>query len=420
MTDRFDDLFRQSSAQIVATLTRILGPRNIALAEEVAQDALVKALQTWPHEGVPENPSAWLIQVAKRGALDVLRRERWLADRADTVAAWIRTQTAPDIPCTGLAGEPVLPEDDRLAMMLLACHPVLTREARVALTLKTVCGLGVGEIARALLSREDAVAQRLVRAKRQLRDADVRFDLEPSEYAARVESVLDVLYLLFNEGYGAHAGDNLFRAELCSEAIRLASLIAADASFATTAVHALLALMLLQAARLPARIGAADHLQRLAEQDRSLWDRSLIDRGLRSLDRAAAGDTLTAFHLEAGIAACHAVAPRYDDTDWARIVDLYDTLVVLKPTPIVALNRAIALSRLHGPRAGIAAIETIADDPLLARYYLLPATLGELASESGDLVRAAEHFRAALACECTGPERRFLQRRLEEVERGGR
>ena len=415
MTD--DINFQRVSAQIVATLTRILGPRHIALAEEVAQDALLKALQTWPHAGVPANPSAWLIQVAKNRALDALRRDQWLADRVDEVAAELSANAGLN-PSSGarLLGEPGMPDDDQLSMMFLACHPVLPREARVALTLKTVCGFGVGEIARAFLAREDTIAQRLVRAKRQLRDADVAFTLAPGEYVGRLESVLDVLYLLFNEGHSAHAGDDLIRGDLCEEAIRLGRLLADEPALATPAVYALLALMHLQAARLPARLGDADEVQRLAEQDRSRWDRSLVDRGLRDLERAASGDTLTIYHVEAGIAACHAAAAHYDDTDWSRIVELYDMLAAIKPTPIVALNRAIALSRLHGPKVGLAAVEAIADDPVLARYYLLPATMGELSRESGDAARAAEFFRAALACECSQPERRFLERKLREVE----
>jgi RNA polymerase sigma-70 factor (ECF subfamily) len=408
--------FPRISAQIVATLTRILGPRHIALAEEVAQDALVKALQTWPHAGTPANPSAWLIQVAKHRALDLLRRDRRLADRADEVAA-VFSAGASSSPSVGvrLRGEPVMPDDDQLAMMFLTCHPLLAREARVALTLKTVCGFGVGEIARAFLAREDTIAQRLVRAKRQLRDADVAFEMRAGEHAERLESVLDVLYLLFNEGYSAHAGDDLIRRELCDEAIRLGRLLAEEPTIATPAVHALLALMHLQAARLSARVDESSEVLRLAEQDRSRWDRTLVDRGLRHLDRAASGDTLTIYHVEAGIAACHVSAAHYDHTDWPRIVELYDMLATMKPTPIVALNRAIALSRLHGPEVGLAAVDSIADDPLLARYYLLPATMGELARESGDAARAAACFRAALACECSQPERRFLERRLDEV-----
>jgi RNA polymerase sigma-70 factor (ECF subfamily) len=409
-----DDLFRRTSGQIVATLTRILGARNLALAEEVAQDALIKALQMWPLEGVPANPSAWLIQVAKHRALDLLRREQWLADRAPMLAALDAVSQAPDADVR-FRGEPSLPDDDQIAMMFLACHPILTREARVALTLKTVCGFGVAEIARALLSRDDAIAQRLVRAKRQLRDADVHFELGPHEYLARLDSVLDAVYLLFNEGYAAHAGDDLIRGELCAEAIRLASVLAGHSTTSTPAVHALLALMLLQAARLPARVGASSDLLRLAEQDRGLWDRQMIARGLVHLDRSADGDTLTPYHVEAGIAVAHATAESYAATDWRRIVELYDALMEINPTPVVSLNRAIALSRWRGARAGLEALSAVVRAGSLREYYLLPATLGELSRECGDIPGAAAHYRAALACRCSEPERRFLERRLAEV-----
>jgi RNA polymerase sigma-70 factor, ECF subfamily len=413
--------FQRASSQIVATLTRILGAHHLALAEEAAQDALVKALQLWPHEGVPDHPTAWLIQVAKNRALDRLRREQRSEPLDDIVAARLTHAVAPDLP--PLRHEAALPEDDELSMMFLACHPTLSREARVALTLKVVCGFGVGEIARAFMSTDDAIAQRLVRAKRQLRDADVAFELTAADYPARLDSVLDVLYLLFNEGYAAHRGDDLVRAELCQEALRLGELLAAAGpkicAAGAPAVHALLALLYLQAARLPARVGDDDQgqtLLRLAEQDRTRWDQAAIVRGLQHLDVASAGDALTVYHLEAGIAACHAVAARYDDTDWANIVDLYDALIAIKPTPIVALNRAIAVSRLRGPRAGLAAVEAIAGDPLLARYYLLHATIGDLALECGDRERAADSFTAALACECSEPERRFLERRVRAAQ----
>jgi RNA polymerase sigma-70 factor, ECF subfamily len=428
-----DVTFQRISAQIVSTLTRILGARHLALAEEAAQDALVKALQLWPHEGVPENPSAWLIQVAKNRALDLLRRDQRLTELdAESGPHAERGAGGSAVPATDgpsasnpaafarLRGEVAFPADDELSMMFLACHPTLSREARVALTLKTVCGFGVREIARAFMSTEDAIAQRLVRAKRRLRDADVAFELTAADYPSRLASVLDVLYLLFNEGYAAHDGDDLVRAELCREAVRLGELLAeagprvcgADAP----AVHALLALMYLQAARLPSRIGDDETLLRLAEQDRARWDASAIARGLRHLDASAAGDALTVYHLEAGIAACHAAAAHYDDTDWGRIVDLYDSLITIKPTPIVALNRAIAVSRRRGPAAGLAAVDAIAGDPVLARYYLLHATIAELALECGDRERAVEAFAAALACECSAPVRRFLEKRVRAME----
>jgi RNA polymerase sigma-70 factor, ECF subfamily len=406
-----DRSFRESFAHIVATLTRVLGPRHVALAEEAAQDALVKALQIWPHEGTPANPSAWLIQVARRRAIDVLRREKRVQELPDPAVLEDAESAAPSTSGARLRGEASAPADDELAMMFLACHPTLSREARVALTLKTVCGFSVAEIARALLSREEAVAQRLVRAKRQLRDGDVRFAIEPREYVERMPSVLDVLYLLFNEGYAAHAGEDLIRHELCAEAIRLVTVLAAHDGLATPAVQALAALMLLQAARFPGRGDGAD-LLRLDEQDRGRWDQTLIAQGLTHLDRAAAGDELSAYHLEAGIAACHAVAPRYEDTDWPRIVDYYDDLLRLKPTPVVALNRAIAISRVSGPRAGIAALAPIADDAALDRYCLLHATMGQFELDAGDREAAADAFRQALGCECSEPERRFLERQL--------
>jgi RNA polymerase sigma-70 factor, ECF subfamily len=404
--------FRHEFAHIVATLTRILGPRHLSLAEEVAQDALIKAMQTWPHDGAPSNPSAWLIQVAKNRAIDAIRRETKHQTQNTSLPSPDSGASALHV---SLRGEPAVPDDDELLMMFLVCHPVLPREGRIALTLKTVCGFGVGEIARALLSREDAVAQRLVRAKRQLRDADVRFTMEPAEYPERLESVLDAIYLLFNEGYAAHGGEDLVREELCGEAIRLVTLVA-DSSLAAPAVHALLALMCLQAARLPARVGAANELLRLSDQDRSRWDGPLLAAGFRALDRASAGDAMTIYHLEAGIAACHAAAPSFDQTDWRRIVELYDLLVGLKPTPIVALNRAIAVAKLEGPRAGLAALQPIADDPVLARYYLLHAAMGELTWQAGDPSRASDDFRKALACECSEPERRFLERRLGTLQ----
>jgi RNA polymerase sigma-70 factor (ECF subfamily) len=411
-----DDLFRQASGRIVATLTRLLGVRHLALAEEAAQDALVKALQIWPFEGVPASPTPWLIQVARNAAIDRLRRDRWLADRATLVAALEAGQRADAAPPVSarLRGEPAV-TDDRLTMLFLTAHPALAADARVALMLKIVCGFGIAEIARALLAGEAAIAQRLVRAKRTLRDRDVALDLTPDEYAARLPSVLDALYLMFNEGYAAHAGDDLVRAELCAEAIRLATLVAGEAALATPAVDALLALMCLQAARLPARVDEASELLRIDEQDRARWDQALIARGLAHLERAAAADEPTPYHLEAGIAACHAVAAPPAATDWARIVDLYDALLAIKPSPIVALNRAIAISRLRGAAAGLAALEPIAGDRALRRYHLLPATLGELWREAGDAARAADCYRDALACECTVPERRFLERRLAEI-----
>jgi RNA polymerase sigma-70 factor (ECF subfamily) len=414
-----DHLFRQHAGRMLATLTRLLGSRNLALAEEVVQEALLTALQQWPFQGVPANPSAWLIQVAKNRALDRLRRDRRFSERERDVIATFESRALPARDAGAQdAARPF--EDDELCMMVMACHPEIPREARVALTLKTVGGFSVAEIARAFLAQESTIAQRLVRVKKLIRDRNIPLDLPvASDMAPRLDSLLEVLYLMFNEGYAAHAGDSLVRHDLVHEAIRLARLLARHSVTDTPKTHALLALMLLHAARIPARSGADRDVFVLEEQDRTAWDRALMADGLRHLDASARGDHISSYHLQAGIAACHAVAPSYAETDWAEILSLYDALLDVEPTPIVALNRAIALSRAHGAAAGLRALAPLQDDPTLSRYYLFHATLGELTSETGDLAASARHYAAALALPSSNPVRRFLQRKLAETGRDG-
>jgi RNA polymerase sigma-70 factor (ECF subfamily) len=412
-----DHLFRHQAGRMIATLTRIFGPRHIDLAEEVVQEALVKALQQWTHRGIPANPTAWLIQVAKNRALDLLRRETSLqAKSAEIVRAFAAQEELVNRRSeTSRSSESL---DDTLGMIFMACHPAIPREGRVALTLKTVGGFGASEIARAFLAKEPTVAQRLVRAKRLIREEGVTFELpSESEMSARLDSVLEVLYLLFNEGYTAHAGENLVRADLVQEALRLCSLVIQHPATDLPKCHALLALMMFQAARLPARVGEGGELSLLAEQNRSLWDRRLIYLGYKHLDRSAHGDEFSEYHLQAAIAACHTAASRYELTDWAEIVRLYDLLVALNPSPVVALNRAVAVAKWRGPEAGIRAIEAIVAHPALQHYYLLPATLGELWSEMGDAKRAADFYRQALNRPCSEPERRFLSKRLEATSK---
>ncbi len=396
MNEVVDHLFRRQAGMMVSTLTRILGPSHLSLAEDVVQEALLTALHQWPHSGVPANPSAWLIQVARNRALDVLRRQASFAAKTPEVARFLSRPPSP-----------VEEVDDQLAMMFLCCHPRIPRDARVALTLKTVGGFGTGEIARAFLIQETAAAQRIVRAKRLIRELDLSFELEglPRE---RLDSVLETLYLLFNEGYSG-AG------EFADEAIRLGRLLARHAATATPAVHALLALFLLQSARGAARIDAQGGLLLLAEQDRSLWDQARISEGLRHLDRSAAGEALTSWHLEAGIAAAHATAPDFASTDWSYIAAQYDRLYALNPSPVVALNRAVAVARCDGPEAGLRAAGAIEHHPALQRYHLLPATLGRLWQETGHRQKAAAYLEKALACECPAPERRFLEQQLAEL-----
>jgi len=404
-----EHLFRHSAGRMVSSLARRLGSARLDLAEEAVQDALVRALHTWPYGGVPREPRAWLFQVAKHRALDLLRREASLRGKLEGEPGPVVNLDAADDGAVG---------DDELAMMFMCCHPSLPSLGRIALTLKTVGGFSVEEIAAAFLAEPAAIAQRLVRAKRQIREQDIPIEIPRSdEVAARLESVLDVLYLFFNEGYSVHGGENLVRAELCGEAIRLAGILAGNRRTDLPPVHALLALMLLQASRLPARVDEAGDLLLLSEQDRARWDQGLIAEGLRHLDRASSGESMTAYHVEAAIAACHAVAPDEASTNWAYVLRLYGELLSLKPSPVVELNRAIALAMVEGPTAGIRAIESIQEHPVLARYYLLPAALGALCLRAGDARRAADYYREALTRPSSTPERRFLEKQLERCTR---
>lgn len=405
-------LFRHQTGQMVATLTRALGARHLELAEEAVQDALVTALQQWPFRGVPDQPAAWLFHVARNRALDRLRREQTAIDKQPVLA---RAQDLAAPPAEAyLASEAPPLDDDQLGMMFMTCHPALPRESRVALTLKIVGGFGVGEIARAFLAQESAVAQRLVRAKRSLRDRRIEFEMPGrQDLAERLDSVLEAIYLIFNEGYIASSGDRPVRDDIAGEAIRLAVLLTKHLSGDVPRAWALLALLLLHAARFSARTGDDGTLFMLRDQDRARWDRQLISAGMRALDRSVAGEVMSRYHVEAGIAACHAAAASWEETDWPQILSLYDTLTAMTPSPVVALNRAIAVSRVHGPRAGIDAIESIAEHPALAAYHLLPAALAELWREAGDPARAAAYYHDALARVRLPAERRFLAARLD-------
>ena len=414
VNERLDHLFRRQSAQLVATLTRALGARHLALAEEAVQDALVTAMQQWPFRGVPDDPAAWMFRVARNRALDRLRHERMADAKAPAIGNAQPASAGGENGGTVLSREMPPLADDQLAMMFLTCHPALPRESRVALTLKIVGGFSVGEIARALLVHESAVAQRLVRAKRLLRDRDIELRApDGNDLTERLDSVLDAIYLLFNEGYAASSGDTLLREDFSAEAIRLTALVVRHPMTAVPRAWALLALLLLHAARFGSRVGSGGELFLLRDQDRTKWDSGLISEGLRALDHAAAGEAISSYHLEAEIAACHALAPAWNDTDWPRILDCYDRLVALTASPVVALNRAIARAQIAGPAAGIAEIEQIRRDPALQRYHLLPAVLAELWRELGEHERAAVHYREALDHARSSPERRFLAARLQ-------
>ncbi|HET6836852.1 MAG TPA: DUF6596 domain-containing protein [Gemmatimonadales bacterium] len=390
-----DAVWRMESAKLIAGLTRIV--QDVGLAEDLAQDALLAALERWPETGIPDKPGAWLMATAKHRAFDQLRRGKMLDRkhvevghelelRQDTAAAEIDAALDDDI------------GDDLLRLMFMACHPVLTTEARVALTLRLLGGLTTAEIARAFLASEPTIAQRIVRAKRTLAEARVAFEVPRGpELAARLSSVLGVLYLVFNEGYSATAGDDWMRPQLCEEALRLGRVLAGLAP-AEPEVHGLIALMEIQASRLRARLGPTGEPVLLLDQDRGRWDQLLIRRGLAALERA--GDLTSTpgpYTVQAAIAACHARARTGEETDWARIAGLYQDLMRLTPSPVVELNRAVAVGMAHGAAAGLEIADRLRSEPALEGYHLLPAVRGDLLGKLGRLDEARLEFeRAAL------------------------
>ena len=404
-----DHLFRQQAGQMVAWLTRVFGPAHLELAEEVVQDALVKALQQWPFTGVPENPAGWLFKVARNGALDVLRRSAFLRARSAEIIRELQERESPIDPA------PPGISDDELRMVFMCCHPDLPEDSRVALSLKTVGGFRYcRNRARVPEQREHhrpAHRARETHAAREshcLRVAGRRSSGRPAD------SVLEVIYLTFNEGYAAHGGEDLVRQDLCREALRLGRIVAASPVGGPPA-DALVALMSFQASRIPARVNAAGEMVLLEEQDRTLWDRALIGLGFAYLNRSASGDRMTTYHVQAAIAAVHAVAPRAEDTDWRRMLTLYDDLHRLNPSPVVALNRAVALARVEGPAAALVEVSRLEQEPALADYYLLPSVKGALLVETGDTRAAARAFREALRRPCSEPEKQFLIARLGAV-----
>jgi RNA polymerase sigma-70 factor (ECF subfamily) len=387
-------VWRMESAKIIAKLTRML--RDVGLAEELAQDALVSALEQWGKTGLPDNPGAWLMATAKNRALDQLRRFK-LLQRKHQLIAQEADLLAGDGPTADDAPEEAI-GDDLLRLMFIACHPVLSTEARVALTLRLLGGLTTAEIAHAFLMPEATIGQRIVRAKRTLTEAHVPFEMpRAEELAARLASVLEVIYLIFNEGYAATAGVEWMRPTLCEEALRLGRILAELAPHEPE-VHGLIALMEIQASRARARVGPAGQPILLLEQDRARWDQLLIRRGLAALERAEGlSGALGPFALQAEIAACHARACKASETDWPRIVAIYDALSQLAPSPVVDLNRAVAVSMAFGPAAGIEIVDSLVSDVRLSEYHLLPSVRGDLLEKLGRYEEARNEFTRAAA-----------------------
>jgi RNA polymerase sigma factor (sigma-70 family) len=407
-----EHLFRRESGRMIATLTRIFGVHNLPLAEDVVQDAFCRALEVWKFRGVPENPSAWLMTTAKNRALDVLRRERTARTFAPELGRLLESEWT-----LATAVEEVFSEhsikDDQLRMMFSCCHPRLREDAQVALVLHILCGFTVDEIASAFVASHSAIEKRITRAKKVLADSKRLFDVESaSEFPARLPAVQRALYLLFNEGYHGASAETAVRADLCREAMRLASMLLEHPLGKIPSSYALAALMCLDASRLPARVDASGELTSLFDQDRSHWDQRLIAEGLELLELSAAGPELTDYHVEAAIASVHARAKRVEDTDWGAIVSMYDTLMNIHPSPIVALNRAIAVAQSEGAERGLEEIALIGDRERLASYPFYFAALGELEFRLGHGDTASEHFRAARALARNPMERRFLDQRI--------
>ena len=399
-------VFRIESPRLIAGLARIV--RDVGAAEELAQEALVTALEKWPETGVPDNPGAWLMATAKNRAIDELRRGKRLERKHEELG---RDMDAERDDAVAIAENAVDDDigDDLLRLIFTSCHPVLATEARVALSLRLLCGLTTPEIARAFLVPEPTIAQRIVRAKRTLAEAQVPFEVpRGAELAPRLASVLEVIYLVFNEGYAATAGDDWMRPALCEDALRLGRILA-ELQPREPEVHGLVALMEIQASRARARRGPTGEPILLLEQNRALWDQMLIRRGLAALERAEAlGGARGPYALQAALAACHARARTADETDWARIVGLYGALGELTPSPIIELNRAVALAMLMGPAAGLAIVDGLRNDPALARYHLLPSVRGDLLMKLGRRDEARAEFERAAALTENVRERKLL------------
>jgi len=409
-----EQLFRHDSGRIVAALTRIFGLDNLALAEDVMQDTFCRAVEVWKLRGLRDNPSAWLMKTAKNRAIDLLRRERTARNLVPELGRSLESEwTLVPTVANFFSAETI--NDDQLRMMFTCCAPELSEDTQVALILYLLCGFSVNEIANSFLSKRSAVEKRIERGKKALASTKQLFDLTDDELPARLSAVHRALYLLFNEGYHGASPESEVRSELCREAMRLAVFLVDNPVVSSPATFALCALMWLDAARIPARVNRDGELIALADQDRSLGDATLIAKGNEFLERSATGPDLSEYHIEAAIASIHTSAPRAEETDWAQIVWLYDTLMNIRPSPVIALNRAIAFAQMHGPQSGIEQIQAIEQSDRLASYPFFAAALGELELRAGQNENARKHFLDAVALARNPMERHFLESRAEEA-----
>jgi RNA polymerase sigma factor (sigma-70 family) len=409
-----DHLYRHEAGKLVAVLTRVFGTDNIELAEDVVQDSLVEAIKDWPYKGLPSDPSAWLYKVAKNKALNILNKEKY---KRKYVVESLHQQQGQWT--NSFSNDPFFSEeriqDDQLRMIFTSCHPSLSKDSQVALTLKTLCGFNIPEIAHAFFTTEDTINKRLVRARQKIREAKIPFEVPaPAEMEDRLEAVLETIYLVFNEGYSASSGDAIIRYELCEEAIRLAEMIAAHPAIQNKGnVFAVLALMLLNASRFSSRVDKNGNILTLAEQDRRLWNPALMQKGFVYLEKSTKQNAISAYHIMATISAYHCAAPDFTSTDWNGILKLYDHLLLLDHSPLVKLNRSIPLSKVYGVQTALEELRQLKENPTFTSYHLLHATEGEFYLETEEYSKAAEAFEKAVSYSSLQAEKELLKKKLD-------
>ncbi len=408
-----DNLFRREWGKLVSVLTKLFGPQNLQLAEDVVQETLLKALDTWKINGLPQNPSAWLFTAARNKAIDVLRRQKTHQQYTRSITPLLQSEYSL-LPTVNELVNDVHIDDDQLKMMFVCCHPGLSAEAQVAIILKTLCGFSVTEIAKAFVTNYDTIEKRLYRARQSLKENNVSFELPPkADLDNRLENVLTAVYLLFNEGYSSTHHDDLIRTDLVHEAIRLCELIGRSKLVNTGASHALLSLIHFTAARTEARLDEEGNILLMKDQDRSKWNKEMIVKAIYHLDQSAVSESLSRYHIEAGIAFEHAKAVTYQETNWNNILHYYDVLYKIYPSPVIALNRAIVIGELHGPSEAIASIEAISNIAVLKKYYLLPTTLGELYSKLDQNEKALVFFKEALSLTQSAAVKKLIRQKID-------
>lgn len=409
-----DHLFRHESGKLISVLTRIFGPHNLELAEDVVQDVLVKALDHWKYHGVPENPTAWLFTAARNKALDVIRRERHHKEFASNLSPLLKSEYSASPTLQHLVKEDEI-EDEQLRMMFVCCHPLVSEEGQVALILKTLCGFSVGEIAKAFISNEETITKRLFRAREQFRNEKIKFELpDPHELQLRLDNVLTAIYLIFNEGYNSTSHDSLIREDLVEESLRLGKMISDHRLTRQEKSLGLLSLMCFQSARLYSRLDTEGRLLQLKEQDRSQWNQPLIRQAQYYLQEASKCESLSSFTLEAAIAQEHCIAGNYAETNWKKILQLYDWLFNIKPDALIALNRLIVFAEVHGPQAALTYSRQL-DDRSLRNYYLFPAALGEWNAQVGKNKEARKYFEDAIRLTQSPTEKALLQNKITKL-----